>query len=336
MISDKKNELSINEFGLNKASTTNTKSTTNTTNRTQITQTPDIPDINTSDVCPKNEYDRKCAPGISFEAGSCVTLQILIEMVNAYNKNAGSSAIMTYPKLDTLNPKKYKKYLLSEFNKRMGGKCESQKCWSEQDFVENMKKTARDELQKYTFRPEGPQGKFEWLNTLNITDVLTQSEKKYQNFKYLGTVPIDFDKFERFGFKNLNFGELIEKNKFQIGAVFNLDKHNESGSHWVAMYANLKEGQVLFFDSYGTRPDKRIRAFMRRVSLYCTDVLKIKNTKVDYNKIRHQYGNSECGVYSINFIKRMLRGDTFEDICNSKTSDEKINKCRRVYFGNAE
>lgn len=295
-----------------------------------------IPNIDTSDVCPRDHADRKCAPGVSFEAGSCMTLQVLIEMVNAYNKTAGENKIQTYSKLDTLNPKKYKKYLLSEFNKRIGDKCESQKCWTEQDFIGNMKKIARDELEKYTFRPDGPQGKFEWLNTLNINDVMEQSEKKYKNFKYLGTVPIDFDKFERYGFINLNFSKLIETDKFQIGAIFNLDKHNEPGSHWVGLYANLKIGQVLFFDSYGTRPDKRIRAFMRRIADYCSNNLKIKNIMVDYNKIRHQYGNSECGVYSINFIKRMLRGDTFEDICNSKTPDKQINKCRAVYFGNVQ
>lgn len=299
-------------------------------------QSDDIDSVNTSEVCPKNENDKKCAPGVSFEAGSCVTLQLLVEMVNAYNKDAGESAIKTYPKLDTLNPKKYKKYLLSEFSKRMGDKCDSQKCWTEQKFVDQMKEAARNELQKYTFRPDGPEGKFEWLNTLHINDVLEQSEKIYPEFKYLGTVPIDFDKFERFGFKNLNYDKLLESGKFKIGAVFNLDKHNEPGSHWVGMYADMKKGEVLFFDSYGTRPDKRIRAFMRRVANYCTSGLGNKNVRVDYNKIRHQYDNSECGIYSINFIKRMLRGDSFDDICNSKIPDAKINKCRRVYFGNKE
>lgn len=297
----------------------------------------EIVSINTSDVRPKNELDKKCAPGVSFEAGSCITLQLLIEMANAYNKEAkGEDLIKTYPKLDTLNPKKYKKYLLSEFNKKMGDKCESQKCWSEQKFVDQMKIAAKEELQKYTFRPDGPQGKFEWLNTLNINDVMAQSEKKYSDFKFLGTVPIDFDKFERFGFRNLNYTKLLEEGKHKIGAVFNLDKHNEPGSHWVAMYADIKKAEVLFFDSYGTRPDKRIRTFMRRVSNYCTSGLGNKNVMVDYNKIRHQYGNSECGVYSINFIKRMLKGDTFEEVCNSKIPDEKVNKCRKVYFGNAK
>lgn len=294
----------------------------------------DIISVATDDILPKNENDKKCAPGVSFEAGSCISLSLLIEMANSYNKDMDTheSKIKMYPKLDTLNPRKYKKYLLSEFNKRMGDKCDSQKCWSEQTFVNQMKFAAKNELKKYTFRPDGPEGKWEWLNTLNINDVMIQSEKIYNDFKFLGTVPIDFDKFEKFGFVNLNYNKLLESGKSKIGAVFNLDKHNEPGSHWVSMYADLKKGEVLFFDSYGVRPDKRIRTFMRRVENYCSRGLGIKNVVADHNKVRHQYGNSECGVYSMNFIKRMLKGESFENICNSKIPDEKINKCRNVYF----
>ena len=50
------------------------------------------------------------------------------------------------------------------------------------------------------------------------------------------------------------------------------------------------------------------------------------------NDKRHQYKGSECGVYSINFIERMLNGDKFEDISNSKIPDDVINKKRNIYF----
>lgn len=296
--------------------------------------TDEINNINTSDVCPKNDNDKKCAPGINFDAGSCIKLHILIEMAVAYNKDAGDDSIKLHPKLDVLNPRKYKKYLLSEFNTRLGDKCATQKCWSEQSFINQMKKVARDELEKYTFRPDGPEGKWEWLNTLNIDDVMSQSEKTFSDFKYLGTVPIDFDDLQSLGIKNLDYKKLYDSGKTKVGAVFNLDEHDQPGSHWVAMFSDIKKGEIFFFDSYGTRPEKRIRILMRRIAKFCESELGNKNIKVDYNKIRHQFGNSECGVYSLNFIKRMLRGDSFEKICESKTSDSKINKCRNVYFNN--
>lgn len=296
-----------------------------------------ITSIHTSDVCPKHEHDKRCAPGTRFDAGSCIKVSILCEMANAYNEGAGDDKIKLSRSLEVLNPRKYKKYLLAEFNKRMGEKCTTQKCWTEQKFIQKMKKQSREELNKYTFRPDGPKGKFEWLNTLNIKDTMEQYEKKYPEFKFLGAVPIDFNEFDEFKIRNLNYDELMKNGKHKFGVVFNLDEHDEPGSHWVAMYSDFNKGEVLFFDSYGTKPEKRIRKLMRKHADFIQNKLNKNINRVDYNdynQVRHQYENSECGVYSINFILRMTRGDTFEDVCNSKISDKKINKCRNIYFGN--
>jgi hypothetical protein len=293
-----------------------------------------ISSIDTDDVATKDKHDKRCAPSIGFENGSCIKLSILLEMANAYNIDAGNSSIKLFDNMDTLNPKKYKKYLLKEFNKRLGDTCTTQKCWTEQSFIDRMKILAREELEKYTFRPDGPQGKFEWLNTLHINDTMDQYEKKYPDFKFLGAVPIDFDKFDRFGIKNLNYKKLVDSGITKLGVVFNLDEHNQPGSHWVALYSDLKKGEIKFFDSYSVRPVPRIRTLMRRLANFSQTGLGVKHIDVGYNKIRHQYQNSECGVYSINFIVRMLRGDMFDKICQSKTKDIKVNKCRNIYFGN--
>jgi hypothetical protein len=96
----------------------------------------------------------------------------------------------------------------------------------------------------------------------------------------------------------------------------------------------MKRGDVVYFDSYGIAPDKRVRKLMRK---FATDIQKVNpNVKIrsDHNRLRHQYENSECGVYSMNFIIRMLRGDGFDNICKSKISDSDINKCRKQYFSN--
>ena len=59
---------------------------------------------------------------------------------------------------------------------------------------------------------------------------------------------------------------------------------------------------------------------------------KIEEIRVDHNKIRHQYKNSECGVYSIRFIVKMVKGANFDKLCKNKVPDDKVNKCRSVYF----
>lgn len=195
-----------------------------------------------------------------------------------------------------------------------------------------MKKSLQEELLVKTFRPEGPSGKFEWLNTININQVVSQYENKYKDFKFLGAVPIDFDDLPKLGIKSLDFKKLLDSGFTKIGVVFNLDESFKSGSHWVAAYADLPKGSIYYYDSYGIPPEIRIRKFMRRVANFCKDNLGINDVIADYNKVRHQFGGSECGVYSINFIALLLRGDSFDQICQRKTPDNVVNKCRKVYF----
>lgn len=292
----------------------------------------ELDSIRSSEVNPNNNLDKKCAPGINFENGSCIPLDILIEMANAYNMENPTNLITLYPSFETLNRIKYKKYLLKEFKKRLDNICTTQNCWLNQSFINNMDMNMKFKLRKQTFRPEGPQGKFDWLNTININDTMLQYENKYNDFKFIGAVPIDFDDLPTLGIKNLDLNNLVQSGKVKIGIIFNLDESYKSGSHWVASFANLKEGKIYFYDSYATPPEQRIRKYMRRLANFCQNELKIKDVIATHNKIRHQYGDSECGVYSINFILRLLRGDTFDEICNSKTTDEMVNQCRKVYF----
>jgi Ulp1 protease family, C-terminal catalytic domain. len=277
-----------------------------------------------SEMIPLNTHDTRCAPSAIFTDGSCIELSVFIEMANAYNVDADEkSKIVLYNNMDALNPKKYKKYLVREFHKRLGDKCTTQKCWTEQSFISNMKKTAQNELEKYTFRPNGPDGKFEWLNTINILEVMNQYEKAHTSFKFLGVVPIDFDDFKNFKIRDLDYGDLLNNGKHKLGIVFNLDKHNQPGSHWVSLYIDIKSGGVYFFDSNGKRPVEQIRKLMRRVVNFIQTDGKNNKIVVGYNHIQHQYENSECGVYSINFITRMLEGEQFENICESKVPDKK-------------
>lgn len=291
--------------------------------------------ISTAEVNPKNEADKKCAPGIKFEGGSCIKLALLIEMAKVYNDGAGDGSIKLYPNMETLNPKKYKKYLVYEMNKRMGDKCTSQKCWTEQSFVREMKKIAKTELEKYTFRPDGPDGRFEWLNTLHIKETMDQYEKVHPEFKFLGAVPMDFDDIIP-AIKNLNYNQLHDEGKTKVGIVFNLDNHDEPGSHWVASYADLNKGEIFYYDSYATAPTKRVRTYMRRLANISQKEFGVKNIRVDYNRVRHQYGNSECGVFSMNFIENMLTGEPFDEFCKSKPTDKQVNLQRNKYFYNVD
>lgn len=286
--------------------------------------------------------DAKCAPSNDFEGGSCIQLDILTEMANAYNKHlkdikSDEPLIKLDQKNEVFHPNKYKKRLIKEFYSRLEDVCDkSQRCWMKQEFVKKMKHDKKHHLKKYTFRPEGPKGKFEWLNTINIRDVVDQYKYVYNDFDWLGAVPMDFDDLPELGIKDYNFDGKWKKGVRKIGVVFNTDEHYKPGEHWIALYSDLEKGNIYFFDSYGVKPDRRVVKFMERIKKWCKKERGIKKIDFRYNTVQHQKKNTECGVYSINFILRSLKGETFDDITENITTDKEINKCRSVYFSNSK
>jgi len=288
-----------------------------------------LPKIDVKDVIPTDIESKKCSPGKNFEDGSCYTLELLAKMAIAYNKYNSENPknhIALNGILAMKAPTEYKLYLLSEFKKRHEDL--TQKEWLEEEFM----KFIPEEIKEGVFRPEGPKGRFEWLSTLDINKVLKQYEEKYPDFEFLGAVPIDFDDLD-LGLRDLNLDEKINNKKYRFGVVFNLDEHYKGGSHWVSLFFNIKEGKIYFSDSYAVPPEKRIKIFIDRIKKY----LENKKINIDcrFNQVQHQKGNSECGVYSINFILRLLKHGDFDRVCKKRITDNQVNKCRLKYFSNA-
>jgi hypothetical protein len=287
------------------------------------------------DIVPKTKSDLACAAGIKYEAGSCAKLVILVELTKAYNKSVSiDKQIKLDPKFELLNPQKYKLYLVYELNKHCKEDfgCTTQKCWEEQAFIKFMEKKAREEFLRYTFRPNSPQGQFDWLSTFDINDAMAQYERKYTGFKFFGAVPMDFADLD-LEINTANYEDYCSKGITKLGIIFNLDNHDQPGSHWVAMYTDLNKGDIFYFDSFAQKPEPRVRTLMRKQARFIQSQKGgLNKVRVDYNKVQHQQGTSECGVYSMNFLIRMARGDDFDKLSNNPISDKRINKCRAVYF----
>jgi len=288
-----------------------------------------IENINSEDIKPTSN-DLQCAPHLSFTDNSCISLHVLVKMANAYNKEYPDNKIILNQTQELMSPRKYKKYLLYQFKKRIP-ECDTQKCWTKQDFINKLDAKIKKQLLKETFRPDSPEGKFTWLNTSNIDNVMFQYELKYPEFKYLSTVPLDFDNLDYYPLKNINFKKLIDSGKTKIGVVFNMDYSNMSGSHWCGLFANFENCESYYSDSYGVPPPKEIVKFMKKIAIYMKKN-KCKNPNIKYNTQRHQRGGNACGMYSINFILRLLDGESFKDICNKRIPDEDVNHLRNVYF----
>jgi hypothetical protein len=305
------------------------------------------------------EPDEKCAPSKKYTDGSCFTLEALRKIAQRYNKRNPTNKI---------DLQLSKEQLVRTLEQKLADKCNTdQTCWLRLDFVKELE---NDDIEENTFLPKGPSKKYEWLSTTHINDVIEQYQKIHKDFEFLGAVPYDFDDLQILGIKTLDFDEKIKNGITKLGMVINLDEHWKNGSHWVGLYTDLNKNQIYFFDSVGKKPLKRIRKFITRIAkhlytkkyksrLPVNDVVrimkmmkggntttinkiiekypylrKLMNFDIRYNHIQHQFNNSECGVYSINFIVRLVCGESFDSVINDITKDEEMNANRKIYFRN--
>jgi len=195
----------------------------------------------------------------------------------------------------------------------------------------------KTQLAKKYLRPPAPKEWNDdpdmWLDTNNIADVMNQYEEAYtkngvKEFEFMGPYPIDFaapDPYKKGagGEKRCLMNEMceirvqkaLENGTKSIGIVYNLDPHYKSGSHWVANYIDLANHTCYYFDSYGMKPPPQVETFMKWL------VKQDPQMKLQSNGRRLQYSNTECGMYCIYIIIRLLEGDSFVEITRRKPKD---------------
>jgi hypothetical protein len=176
----------------------------------------------------------------------------------------------------------------------------------------------------------------EWLSNEDIDEFLNDLEKKYADFNALKTTPIDFDtnvggQCVEKELCDFSLKDNLDNGKTRFGTVFNLDKHNMPGSHWVSLFIDIKKESIIFFDSALSGVPKEIKKFVSRVQ---DQAKKMKlNLKFYTNKSEHQKGDTECGMYSIYFITKMLSDfESLDTFLTGKISDEEVFKLRTKYY----
>ena len=301
----------------------------------------------------KTKVNKKCAPFIepidisnlskqkkitktnvkiikSATSESCFTIDALRKIATKWNETHPQMKI-DFTTITT------GKTLWNAINNVMKYKCNDELCWLKQEFIKDS--YLQKELLK-NFKPFMPktwtENPREWLNTIDIRDVMNQYEIKYPDFEFIGPVPMDFDTKVGFGecvvdeLCKINLDELMKKGKTKIGVIFNLDKHTQSGSHWVAMNCDINRGEICYWDSYGIKPNPEVVVLMNRLKEQASKLNKKLEIKI--NKVRHQYKNSECGMYCIYFITSLLDGKTFETVVKNIIDDDTMNNKRNDFF----
>ena len=176
-----------------------------------------------------------------------------------------------------------------------------------------------------------------WLDSNNISDVMNQYEEAFSKFEFMGPFPIDFaakNPYQKGGTPRCLMNEVcefrvqkaMESGTESVGIVYNLDPHYKSGSHWVANFIDIKGSRCFYFDSYGIKPPVQVARFMQWLTTQDTKM------KLFYNSKRIQYKNTECGMYSMYFIIRMLMGDDFVKFARASPKDNGMMEVRKCLF----
>lgn len=267
-----------------------------------------------------------CAPGKN-GSFTCYTKEQLIKMAKSINEHNNNKKIKV--------TNRTKKELWEDIKTQFSKECTYEWCWLDSPVI---KKINDRDLHHFTFLPKRPaswkSNRNVWLTTTDIEKVMAQYEKLYKDFMFFGPVPVDCPGEFYCELSNLDIKKMNKNGINKIGVVFNLDKHNEPGSHWVALFTDKNKKLIQYYDSVSSAPPRLIKNFMKELQAkYLEEGTKMK---IETNRNKHQYGGSECGVYSMNFIIECLKGKTMKDFQNKKISDFSVNILRdylyRPYF----
>jgi len=280
---------------------------------------------NATNIAKKGPHLRttmKCSPaGLGKRIRkSCYTPAILELIRKSYNRDHAPAE-----QIHTTDP--------TEIWKQLNAKlvhCSKEDCWLNQIKDPVMRK----KIDRYIFAPDQPyewkSNPTEWLSNYDIMNVLEQYEISHPEFEFIGPTPIDFDtrvgnKPNRYEMSGASYSsgtrkcvwnelcqfslkQLIGRKKRKIGIVFNLDKHDQSGSHWVSMFIDIPRRFMFYFDSAGGDMPPEIRVLMDRIHGQAKELFRGGFREYANGKHTHQQGNTECGMYSLFFIITMLTG----------------------------
>ena len=229
---------------------------------------------------------------------------------------------------------------------RLSDVCDKESCWLTQQFSNaDMKNELRT-----VFAPEAPsdwkKNPNQWLSSRDITAVMKQYERKYKCFTFIGPSPIDYDTHKRYGecvweeLCHFSLENEIDNKKKKIGVVFNLDPHYKNGSHWVSLFINLERGLIFYFDSVGDRIPRKIKEFVKEVTLQGSQLSgahkPIKFRFDENHPFEHQYEDTECGIYSLFFIISLLEDTHKEEYFKTnRITDKCVERFRKIYFNDS-
>ncbi len=266
---------------------------------------------------------------------TCLSHEQLRKIAQLYNRNHPEQEINVNLPMENLYDE------LMNRNPECQGKGDA--CLIERCYVRN--NSIYDEVNQ-ALLPIRPKKSNAWLSTEDIDQYLERLMKLHSDFIAFRPVPIDFAKpmvgcqyierlEQKFCLHNLDLNRIYKQGIRKIGIVYNTDPSTKKGQHWIALFIDLNKREINYWDSYGQCPaPPEIVDFINVLKPQAPNVYKNKSAKftVNCNTIRHQYGDTECGVYCLNFIQKSVDNVDFYQIISNVIDDERMNRMRDNFF----
>ena len=209
--------------------------------------------------------------------------------------------------------------------------------WKHDKFKRFVGERRSDHAINNWFKPEGPSDSNKLLNNKNIDDLLSRWSRNSQElfgkkFYHIPFQMIDFKKYNT-ELETLDLQNLINENYDCFGVVLNTDVSTGPGKHWFCIYGTLTKNKctIEFFNSSGNPPRKEIEVWMKEKEIELRD----NDIKVDIVRsapLRLQYSDTECGVWSLMYIKSRLENKPANWFYKVKADDFDMLNLRKHLF----
>ena len=174
-----------------------------------------------------------------------------------------------------------------------------------------------------------------WLDNFTLDRIMKFFERKYKGFHFENATSLDFERKDIYGncvvsgLCKYKMKDLVNKYT-SFGTILNTDPSHLPGKHWNALYVDIKKRRILFYDSFGSVPHKEVKVFVERLKKEGDEIHGSGTWNIQINNRSHQKSSSECGMYSVYFIIRMVVGESFESFTSRDVTDDYVNCLRGV------
>lgn len=201
------------------------------------------------------------------------------------------------------------------------------------------------------YKRKGPRNSTALLSNYDIDGTMDRWAAADPTFYHCNFAMMDFDDTGD-ELAEVNIAELFAGTKSRgkgkgqrfttFGCVVNTDYSTGPGKHWVAVFVdgrNMANGTITveYFNSAGHPPPRQMLVWMARtvqaLEQYCASAgIQCKVTQESVTSIEHQNSRTECGLYSLYYIRRRLDGVPFGDFKEHWVPDDAMIEFRKHCF----